>query len=260
MYSIDKFFNILNEYAPLSISYKMVEKGNYDNSGILIKTNKAIKKVLFSLDLSNLVVEKAIELGCDTIVTHHPAIYNPIKTIEIDGQTAPIAMSVMNNVNVISMHLNLDMAKEGIDFYLACALGGKNQKILDVIDESVGYGREFNCTTPLNELVNKIKTKLNTDKVLCYGENEVKKIATFCGGGASYALDVVLRENTEADTIVTSDMPHHVLKELVEKNKNVIIIPHYASEDYGFSKFYNIIKEQTNGKVETFYFEDRRFK
>jgi hypothetical protein len=47
---------------------------------------------------------------------------------------------------------------------------------------------------------------------------------------------------------------------LIELGKNVIIIPHYASEDYGFNAFYLAIKNSVENKIETYYFEDRRFK
>lgn len=260
MYSLKEFFEILNDYAPLCISHKMIENGDYDNSGILVKCTNNVKKVLFSLDLSKESVNKAIEYGCDTIVTHHPAIYTPIKSLSIDDETAPITIAVMNKINVISMHLNLDMAKEGIAFNLARAIGGEKHKVLDYIDGEHGYGREFCLSLTLSELVEKIKTELGTDKVIVYGNDKVEKVATFCGGGATHALDSVLKQKTIADTIVTSDMPHHVLKELIELGKNVVIIPHYASEDYGFNKFYLKLVECVNNKIETYYFEDKRFK
>lgn len=260
MYSLEKFFSILDEYAPLIISQKMIEKGDYDNSGILIKCTDKVEKVLFSLDLSKNAVLSAVENGCDTIVTHHPAIYTPIKEMAIDGQTAPVTLAVMNRLNVISMHLNLDMADLGIDYHLALALGGKKHKIIDFLDDKHGYGREFNHLSSFSDFVKELKIELSTDKIIAYGDGKVETVASFCGGGASHALDCVEKCRTNADTIVTSDMPHHVLKELVEREKKVVIIPHYASEDYGFNKFYSFVKEQTHGQVKTLYFEDRRFK
>jgi putative NIF3 family GTP cyclohydrolase 1 type 2 len=63
----------------------------------------------------------------------------------------------------------------------------------------------------------------------------------------------------DSDTVVSSDIPHHVLKELLEKNKNVVVIPHYVSENYGFNEFFKVVEKALLGKVETFYFEDKRF-
>jgi len=81
MYSLKDFFTLLEEYAPLKISHVAIDNGDYDNSGIIVDSHDRVEKVLFTLDLSNLAVKKALELGVDTIVTHHPAIYRPIKNL-----------------------------------------------------------------------------------------------------------------------------------------------------------------------------------
>ena len=77
-----------------------------------------------------------------------------------------------------------------------------------------------------------------------YGDGVVNKIASFCGGGASHAADAVVKNLTDADTIVTSDMPHHVLLSLLERGKKVMILPHY---------------DITKGNVDAYYFTDKRF-
>ena len=63
----------------------------------------------------------------------------------------------------------------------------------------------------------------------------------------------------EVDTVVTSDLAHHVLKELIEKGKNVVILPHYVSENYGFNEFFKVMGKRLSQSVETFYFLDKRF-
>ena len=258
MYKLKEYLTLLEKFAPLCLSYKMIEKGAYDNSGIIVDNHDCVKKVLFSLDLSKAVVEEAKRLGCDTIITHHPAIYAPVKELSINGQTRALVEAVKLGLNVISMHLNLDVAKEGIDFALAKALGAKEQKILDLINEGEGYGREFLVDqTDFENFVGFIKSQLNTDKVIAYGKGVVNRVASFCGAGGSDAVKAVLDGNL-SDTIITSDLAHHNLKELIELDKKVIIIPHYTAENYGFEKFYeyalnNLVEAQA------YYFTDKRF-
>lgn len=260
MYSLKEFFSVLDEYAPLKFSQAMIERGCHDNSGILINCNDCVKNVTFSLDLSKYVVEQAIKNGSDTIVTHHPAIYQPIKDLSVDGATAPVLLSAMNGLNVISMHLNLDVAKTGIDYCLANAVGKNNVKILETIEDGIGYGREFVLDTTVSELSKALSEKLKTDKIIYYGSGKVNKVATFCGGGSSSALELVLTNKTNADTIVTSDVPHHVIKEMVERDKNIIIIPHYVAEEVGFNKFYCEIKNKLSEKINAYYIDDKRFR
>ena len=128
MLKLNSLFETLDKIAPLSLSHRLVEKGDYDNSGIIVNSHENTIKVLFSLDLSKKAVEMAKRLKCDTIVTHHPAIYKPISSISIEGDTCALLNAIKNNLNVISMHLNLDIATNGIDCCFAESLGAKNIK------------------------------------------------------------------------------------------------------------------------------------
>lgn len=259
MCKIDQFIEKLQSVAPLSLSQKMIERGDYDNSGLLIKSSQKAEKILFSLDLTKRAVENAIELGCDTIVTHHPAIYNPIKSLEYDGENKEVLLAVKNNLNVISMHLNLDVASLGIDHFLSLGLGGKNQEILNVVDGENGYGRRAQVEEQsISQFVSKIKQNFGTEKVIFYGQKPVKTIASFCGSGASVAVKE-LEKKPCFDTVITSDISHHYLKELIESDVNVVIIPHYVSEQFGFNKFYQIILDKLESNQKAFYFIDHRF-
>ncbi|MBE5737489.1 MAG: Nif3-like dinuclear metal center hexameric protein [Clostridiales bacterium] len=258
MCKLSNLMTVLQEIAPLSLSQKMIEKGDYDNSGLIIESSDTADKILFSLDLSVEVVERAKELGCDTIITHHPAIYAPIKNLSVNDQTKALILAIQNRISVISMHLNLDIASAGIDHSLALGLGGRDIKILDLIDGEHGYGRVSTVDKQsLVQFVEKVERTFETRKLVYYGNREVNKIASFCGSGGSQALQCC--DNDEVDTVITSDLAHHHLKELIENDKNVVILPHYVSEQYGFNKFYQAVSEKLNGKAQTFYFVDNRF-
>lgn len=260
MYNINEFFGVLDGIAPIKYSYMQIEQGAYDNSGILLNTHDSVAKALFSLDLSVAAVEKARRLKCDTIVTHHPAIYYPVKALDVNGDTAAFTLAAKNGLNVISMHLNLDVATGGIDDNLCLGLGGEKYKFLNGLDDFAHYGREFKVNGTLAEFKKRIEKNLGTKKTLVYGnlKNAVGVCASFCGGGSEYALSYA-RNGGAADTVVTSDMPHHVLKELTERGKQVIILTHYASENYGFKKFFEKVKDKVKGNVDSFFFEDKRF-
>ncbi len=260
MYTINEFMCVLEGFAPLELSIKQIENGAYDNSGIMVKSHDKINSVLFALDLSSATVERAKRLKVDTIVTHHPAIYAPIKNLSVsDATTAPIIKAIKYNMNVISMHLNLDVADGGIDQELCLALGAKNVKVLDYVDQTHGYGREFCGLMTLPKLKEQAQNVLGNKKIITYGNKATvfEKFASFCGGGSSHALDAIKNGKTDAQVIITSDMPHHVIKELVEMDKAIMIISHYSAENYGFNKFYERVKNKIS--VPAYYFDDKRF-
>jgi putative NIF3 family GTP cyclohydrolase 1 type 2 len=196
--------------------------------------------------------------------THHPAIYSPLKSLsEDDIISAPVLKAIKKGINIISMHLNLDVAEGGIDACLCLGLGGTKYKILDMLDEKHGYGREFSVTpVTLKEYSNRAKKVFGTNKIITYGKPSatVKKVASFCGGGAGHAEKYVINKTTDADLIVTSDMAHHVIKEILDSGKCVMIIPHYASEEYGFKKYYERVVDAIGDQVPSYYFDDKRFR
>ncbi len=259
MYSSKEFLSLLEGFAPLSLSRKMIEKGSYDNSGLLVKNHDNIKKIAFSLDLTEDAVLFAKECGCDTIVTHHPAIYSPISSLDIDGDTKALTLAVKHNLNVYSMHLNLDIADNGIDECLSVGLGGIDLKVIERIDGELGYGRIAKVKgKKIEEFVAEIKEEFGSDKVIYYGNNEVNCVASFCGAGASSAVSA-LKDLDGVDTVVTSDIAHHNLLSLVNAGKNIVILPHYVAENYGFNKFYQSVCACLKDGAKGYYFTDKRF-
>lgn len=261
MFSVKNLYDTIDGFAPFCLSDHEVAAGGYDNSGIIVKSHDEVKGVLFSLDLSEYAVKAAKRYSCDTIVTHHPAVYHPVKNLsEDDKTTAAVLLAVKSNMNVVSAHLNLDAAENGIDFWLAKGLGANEFSIIFRDGDKCGYGREFTVNATLNDMKKRVKENFSSSKIIAYGEQNkiIRKCASFCGGGSDYALKAVKCGKTDAELIVSSDMPHHVLKELTEYGKSIIILPHYVAEEFGFKKFYQTISPCLNG-VKTYYFYDKRF-
>lgn len=261
MLTLDGFLEILDKRAPLKYSKAFIARGDHDNSGIIVRASDRVNKVLFSLDLSVAAVTKASRLGCDTVVTHHPAIYTPIYELNANGSTRAVLAAAERKTNVVSMHLNLDAASGGIDESLCLGLGAKEFSIIDKLEENAGYGKEFYTEgLTLSQIKAEAKKVLGARRIITYGsaKREIKKIASFCGGGASNALKYI-ENGGDAELIVTSDMPHHVIKEMIENGVCVMLLTHYAAENYGFKKYYERIAEDVNKNAQCFFFTDERF-
>ena len=53
---------------------------DWDNSGLQLGDRDAeIRRVLIAVDATKEVIEEAVELKADLILTHHPMIFSPIK-------------------------------------------------------------------------------------------------------------------------------------------------------------------------------------
>ncbi len=241
---INEVYNLIDGFAPFKLSDEFVKVENgYDNSGILLPLTEEVTGVVFALDLTTDAVNLAIKKGANLIVTHHPAIYAPISAI---SENSAIYLALKNKIGVISAHLNLDVARFGIDYHLANGLGANEQQILTKLSsENTGYGRVFSVSGTSGELKALYESVFKTDKTVLYGNpnSKIKKVATFCGSGLGDAeIDMV-----EADLYLSSDIKHHIILALLERGKQVLEVTHYSSEAYGFEKFYEVMKEKLNG-------------
>lgn len=258
--TVKEVFDYLErEVAPVKLSddfcaqFKM-----YDNSGIIINCGNEVSGVLFTLDLTEKAVSKAVELGYNLIVTHHPAIYGGISKFDLTAnpQARAIAECIKKGISVISMHLNFDAAPNGIDYYLMCGLGGKNGKCA-ANPQGGGYGRVYE-TEPLalSELANKITERFGTQRALVYGDEnkKISKIASFCGAGCD-EYNISFAAKNGVDAFVSSDMKHHEILALTGMGIAVIVLTHYASENYGMHQIYLKIKDGL--KTPSTYFTDK---
>ena len=257
---LSEIYKIADGLAPKALSVECCQTyGYYDNSGVLIDTGEDINGVLFSLDLSNAAIEKAIEQKLNLIITHHPAIYGKIGDIRIDDHAllgGKIVKCIKNGISLISMHLNLDFANGGTDESLMegiCrALGetkGAGASLSCMQSISAGcYGRAYDIKKiTLKTLCQNMEKEFSSKKILFYGEEEreIKRIASFCGAGADEKA-VFFAKEQGAEAIVSSDFKHHILALAQEVGLSVIVMTHYASECYGFKKYYEKICRQVN--------------
>lgn len=246
-----------DELAPFALSKEYCEKFSaHDNSGVILDCGREISGILFSLDLSNAAVNYAQRKGANLIFTHHPAIFMPISSLS--EQSAPnLLRCAMQGISVISAHLNLDTAPDGIDERLMRGLGGSRPiAVMDALS-SGGYGRAFSVpSSSLDDFCTQIKREFHTQKIISYGYGTVNRVASFCGAGLD-ENSIRFARAACADTIVSSDGKHHLVLEALEYGLNLVLLTHYAAENYGFYEFYRKMKGLLSVPCE--YFSDDRF-
>ena len=251
---LSEIYAVADKIAPKRLSDEYCEKfGTYDNSGVLVDCGEEIKGVVFSLDLSFAAIEKAMQERCNLIVTHHPAIYGKIGDICVeDALGKKLITCIRNGISVIAMHLNLDCAIGGVDECLQSGICKatstkkvENAQVMHPLSLG-GYGRAYDVQKgTLQTLALEIEKEFSTKKILVYGENnkEITRVASFCGAGVD-ENSIAFAKAQGVDVIVSSDFKHHLLALALESGLAVVILPHYASEHYGFEKYYKKIRQQ----------------
>ncbi|MBE0598672.1 MAG: Nif3-like dinuclear metal center hexameric protein, partial [Desulfuromonadales bacterium] len=97
----------------------------WDNVGLQAGDPAApLTKVLIGLDPSEPAVTAAQAAGAEALLTHHPLIFKPLKTLTPGTETGRIVLqAIRSGISVIAAHTNLDRAAEGLNDWLATLLG-----------------------------------------------------------------------------------------------------------------------------------------
>ena len=124
--TVTDILNAMDAIAPLQLAE------NWDNSGLQVgHKNWQVKTIGVALDPLPVVIKYACSEGIDLLITHHPLIFNPLKSIDISTPTGKIiALAISHKIAIYSAHTNFDSVSGGLNDILACKIGLKNLKIL----------------------------------------------------------------------------------------------------------------------------------
>lgn len=209
MITVNDIYNLLDEIAPFRLQDK------WDNSGLLVGSpNKKVSKILVSLDITNAVVREAAEKGADLIISHHPVIFSPLKSVACESVVYNL---IQNGISAICSHTPLDVAKGGMNDIIFGLLKDRlslsdDWQILEPTSENTGYGRICTSLNPdgftPTEMAQILK-KVFKCRVVRFSdcERKIKKLA-YCSGSGGSMAEMVLKSG--ADAFITGDIKHDV--------------------------------------------------
>lgn len=226
MSKVCEIFQYINKIAPFETAM------DFDNVGLLVgDSNENVKKCLVALDITNNVIKEAKKLQANLIISHHPVIFNPIKTLDVN--TVPYNL-VKEGISAICAHTNLDMAIFGVNSCLADALNIKNVKALSIY-KVLGNELPMGLVGELDEYYNCEEfAKLVKDKLNCNGvrytniQKRIKKVALCSGAGGNLISEA---KKSNADAFITGEIKHHEILYAVENDICVVDAGHFKTED-----------------------------
>ncbi|MEC9209301.1 MAG: Nif3-like dinuclear metal center hexameric protein [Bacteroidota bacterium] len=131
---------------------------NYDNCGLIVgDENTVVTAALITLDCTEVIVDEAIETGCNLIIAHHPIIFKGLKKLNGSNYIQrTVIKAIKNNIAIYAIHTNLDNALNGVSANIAERLGVENPKILapkkDLLRQLVVYCPISDANKLRNEL------------------------------------------------------------------------------------------------------------
>lgn len=209
----------------------------WDNDGRMVipNPNANVKRVLCALDCTSYTIELAKKRGCNVILTHHPLIFKPLKSLDPSDTVAKrVIECVKNDIAVLSYHTRLDIVEGGVNDMLSALLGLKNT------ESFIPYGRVGEVEEQsFEDFAKKVSQNLNTESLsLVKATNTVKRVAVVSGSGKDEIKEVLA---SGADTFVTGEVMHNHMIECKELGLNLICATHYATERFITRRFSDIL-------------------
>ena len=232
---VREIYKCLNQIAPFEYQEE------WDNSGLLVGDMGAdVERILVTLDVTDEVVEQAVQAKADLIVSHHPLIFSPITKINSeDFITARILKMANNKINYIAMHTNMDAT--GLSDVANEVLKIKKERTIEVNinhnDPKIGMGsigkfmndngKEVDIM--LREAVIRTKEGFGLNIVKVYGDLDsiISRVAVCTGAGKSM-IEECIKE--KCDLLITGDMTYHAALDAVARGLNIIDASHYGTE------------------------------
>ncbi len=227
-----KCYEIIKKLEALSpISYAE----DWDNIGLLAgRRDKEVNIIYVALDATDDVIDEAVRLGADLLLTHHPLIFKKLSRVNTDDFIGRrIYNLIQNDISYYAMHTNFDVM--GMADAAADALSLKNREVLNVTyaDDTSreGCGRVGKLAEQMSigECAELVKKSFNVPNVRIFGklDNIVEKAAVMPGSGGSYIKDAI---KAGADVMITGDIDHHEGIDAVAQGLNIIDAGHYGIE------------------------------
>lgn len=225
---------IIETFAPLD------SQEPWDNSGICIGSPyQEVHGVLVGFDCTAALVQEAVSRGADMIVTHHPLLFNGLKRIDPDDPVgATVIAAIRSGIVVYAAHTNADKAEGGVNALMAQRLGLVDPQPLDesrlgmvgLLPEPMS-GKAFLALVKERFSLRMLRSSPPAD--------EVWRVATSCGAGASFA-EAAFRAG--ADAFVTADVSYH--RFFVPEGRMIVDIGHRESELDIVAKFVSLLQKK----------------
>ena len=247
---IKEIIDALEIFAPLPL------QDGFDNAGLQVGlTDVEATGALLCLDVTEEVVEEAINQGINLIISHHPLMFRGYKSITGKDYTERCIMTaIKNEIAIYSMHTNLDNAEDGVNFKIAEKIELEQVRLLQphpvkvkeggheyTVMAGSGVVGELTLAEDALTFLQRIKSVFRVD---CLMHNEllqrpISKVV-ICGGAGDFLLDDAIA--LEADAFLTGEMHYHQYFGH-EQELQIAVLGHYQSEQFTKEIFYSIIGE-----------------
>ena len=220
---------------------------SYDNAGLVVGRldDELQGGVLLAVDVTEAVIEEAIEKGCGLIITHHPIIFHPLKRFNSASVVERcVEMAIRHNIALYACHTNLDSAPNGMSWRVGEMLGLSDMEVLQPTAEGVGFGVVGVLPQEVEEkeFLHKVQEVFGV-KALRHSAllgRSVRRVAICTGAGASLMAEA---RASQCDIYLTADLKYN---DFYTPDSHFVVVDmgHFESEFCAIAILFDILSKK----------------
>lgn len=225
---------IIERFAPLATQEE------WDNSGFSVGSpEQEVHGVLVGFDCTPALVDEAVAVGADMIVTHHPLIFGSLKRIDpADFVGETVIKAIRAGIVVYAAHTNADKADGGVTALMAQKL--HLQEVQPLVPSNLAQIGSLPAPMRPADFCAEVKRAFGLNVLRYSGEGgpQIRKVALCGGSGSEFIGDA---RAAGADAFLTGDVSYH--RFFGDKSLLIMDIGHYESEVAIVDKFLSLLKD-----------------
>ena len=229
-------------YEKFEAHFPKALSAEWDNDGLMCTPDSSapVRRVLFTLDVTEDAVSYATENGYDVILSHHPLIFRPLSAL--DGEDAVTRKCIdlfKGGISVFSFHTRADAKAGSINDILAGLFLLSDPAPFSA--DAIGRVGTLPAPMALADFATAVKEKLGAPHLL-YGDahRPVSRVAVVGGGGKDAIADAIA---SGADTLLTGELGYHALMEAEGLGINLVEAGHFFTEAPILSHFAKLLRD-----------------
>lgn len=221
--TVKELYTVFSERIPEEF------REEWDNDGLMCSSDASseVRRVLCTLDVTEEIVDYAIDRCFDLIISHHPLIFRPISSVTEDNPTArKLIKLIESGISVFSFHTRADKVSGGVNDRLCDLLGMYDTEPFG--EGLLGRVGEIDEEMSLEDFAYKVKFAIGADAVkYADGYNSVRRVAVVGGDGKDFIKSAI---SAGADTFLSGRLGYNVMEEASELGINLIEAGHFYTE------------------------------
>jgi dinuclear metal center YbgI/SA1388 family protein len=257
MISLPQLKEFLDELLVYNPNINAIHYDPYSGNGMQYKGKDEINKIGVGVTASLKLFQKAADIDCDSVITHHglrwPDTPHYLKTFQ-----ERYSFLAKRNISLFAYHFLLDSHPAiGHSEIILNKLGIQDTEVFS--DSAGPWGRQGQLSepTPISDIIEECKDLFKNEDLIVYkfGKEVVRNIVVVTGSGAPQSQDLQKLIDEKVDLYITGSVKEATQELFREAEKNLIAGGHYATERLGMIELQKKLEEEFGENVEVEFIE-----